>query len=82
MKKSKYSKEEVEDKIHDICIDQIEEEYRVFWRSDDSGTHVCVYFEGKIPRLAEKLLPNNFMDARLILICVPIGYLREFYPLR
>ncbi len=81
MKNEKPSKAEVEDKIHDICIDQIEEEYRVFWQSDDSGTHVSVYYEGKIPKLAEKLLPNNFMGWRLLLIIVPIGYLKEFHPL-
>ena len=81
MKTKEYTKKEVEDKIHDLCIDQIEEEYRVFWQSDDSGAHVSVYYEEKIPKLAEQLLPNDFMGWRLILVLTPEGYLRAFHPL-
>jgi hypothetical protein len=81
MKTKEYTKNEVEDKIHEICIDQIEEEYRVFWQSDDSGLHISVYYEVDIPKLAEQLLTNDFMGRRLILVITPKGFLNAFHPL-
>ena len=79
--KTKANKTEVEDKLHEICIEKIEEEYRVLWQSDDGGHHVVVAFENKCPPLAKKLLSSTFMGWRLILLIVPDGYLSVFHPL-
>ena len=76
----KESEDKVKDIIHDICIDDIGEEYRVFIRSDDGGTHLEVLFEEKVPVKAKKLLTSPFKGWRLLKKTCPTGYLAAFYP--
>jgi hypothetical protein len=79
--KTKHPKDEVDDKLHELCIAEIGEEYRVLWQSDDGGNHVCVYFEEEVPEKAKQVLSSPFMGWRLIKVIVPTGYLAVFYPL-
>ena len=79
--KRKATKEEVEDKIHDICILNWDTEFRVLWQSDDGGNHVVVAFEGTAPQESKELLKSPFMGWRLIRMVVPINYLAAFHPL-
>mgnify|MGYP001421464693 CR=1 FL=1 len=79
--KTKFPKDEVEDKLHDILIGEIGEEYRVLWENDDGGLHITIAFEEVCPPLAKKLLPGQFMGWRLIKKICPEGYLGVFYPL-
>tara|TARA_B100000214_G_C23890210_1_gene591394 strand:+ start:244 stop:501 length:258 start_codon:yes stop_codon:yes gene_type:complete len=81
MKKEKKSFSEVEDVLHEICIMEIGEEYRILQQSDDGGNHVVVAFEKSIPPNAKQYLPGNFMGWRLIIMIVPEGYLKVFHPL-
>ena len=78
----KSPKEKVEDALHEICIEEIGEEYRVLWKTDDGGNHIVVAFEEKVPEVAKKLLSAVFMGWRLILMICPHGYLEVFYPLK
>mgnify|MGYP003122973566 CR=1 FL=1 len=80
--RKKFPKEEVEDVLHEICIAEIEEEYRVLWQSDDGGHHIVVAFEEKIPPKAKELIQSPFMGWRLIKLICPEGYLGVFYPLK
>ena len=79
--KKKATKEEVEDKLHDICITNWDTEFRVLWQSDDGGHHVVVAFEGEVPPDSKELLKSPFMGWRLIRMKVPEGYLGVFHPL-
>ena len=79
--KTKATKEEVEDKIHDICILNWDTEFRVLWQSDDGGNHVVVAFEGAAPQESKELLKSPFMGWRLMRMVVPINYLAAFHPL-
>ena len=79
--KKKAPREEVEDKIYDICITNWDIEFRVLWQSDDGGNHVVVAFEGEIPIEAKNELRSPFMGWRLMRMLVPEGYLGVFYPL-
>ena len=79
--KKKATKEEVEDKIHDICIVNWDTEFRVLWQSDDGGLHVVVAFEGAAPEESRELLMSPFMGWRLCRSIVPEGYLSVFHPL-
>ena len=81
MKKEKKPFEEVEDTLHEICIMEIEEEYRILQQSDDGGNHIVVAFEGVVPFKAKKYLTGSFMGWRLLIMTVPEGYLKLFYPL-
>ena len=81
-KKEKISKLEIIEKIDEICIDQIGEEYRAILESDDGGFHVSVYFEEKCPELAKKTFHGNFFGWRTIIIIVPKGYLEVFHPIK
>ena len=78
---AKKSKTEVEDRLHEICIEDIGEEYRVFFKSDDGGEHICVAFEGIVPPGTRKLIDTPFMGWRLIIVITPVGYLDAFHPL-
>lgn len=69
------------DKIDEICIEQIGEEYRVKIDNDDGGSLINVLFEGSCPRLARSLIPSPFYGWRRVLTVVPEGYLAVFYPL-
>tara|TARA_Y100001938_G_C8051368_1_gene411930 strand:+ start:643 stop:909 length:267 start_codon:yes stop_codon:yes gene_type:complete len=79
--KKKATKEEVEDKLHDICITNWDTEFRVLWQSDDGGHHVVVAFEGEVPPDSKELLKSPFLGWRLIRMKVPEEYLGVFYPL-
>ena len=79
--KTKSPKNEVEDRLHEICIDDIGEEYRILWQQDDGGSHVVVAFEDEVPPAAKNLLDSPFMGWRLIKLICPQGYLQVFYPL-
>ena len=79
--KKKASKEEVEDKLYDICITEWDTEFRILWQSDDGGNHVVVAFEGATPPESKELLKSPFMGWRLIRMVVPEGYLAAFHPL-
>ena len=74
------AKEAIE-KIDEICIDKIGEEYRVKIDNDDSGSLLNVLFEEKCPDLAKELIQNPFYGWRRVLTIVPEGYLAVFYPL-
>jgi len=78
---NKATKDEVEDKLHEICIADIGEEYRVLWQNDDGGLHIVVAFEEQCPSLAKELIESPFMGWRLIKLIVPKDYLQVFYPL-
>ena len=79
--KKKASREEVEDKIHEICIVNWDTEFRVLWQSDDGGNHVVVAFEGESPNDSKEKLKSPFMGWRLIRMIVPNNYLAAFHPL-
>ena len=79
--KNKAPKEDVEDKLHEICIADIGEEYRVLWQNDDGGLHIVVAFEEEVPALAKQLIISPFMGWRLVKLITPQGYLEVFYPL-
>lgn len=79
--KQKGLKQDVEDELHEICIDKIGEEYRILWQQDDGGNHIVVAFEGECPSLAKELIQSTFRGWRLIKLICPIGYLQVFYPL-
>jgi len=79
-KKSKGTKEEVDDALHEICITEWDTEYRVLWKDDDGGNHVVVAFEG-VPENCHEKLKSPFMGWRLIKLNVPEGYLKVFHPL-
>ena len=72
----------VADELHEICIENIGEEYRVFEKSDDGGSHIEICFEEKMPSYARKLISDPFMGWRVIFCIVPIGYLEAFSPIR
>jgi len=76
----KKNEDTVKEIIHDICIDTIGEEYRVFVRSDDGGTHLEVWFEEKVPVKAKELLSSPFKGWRLLKKTCPTGYLAAFFP--
>ncbi len=81
-KEEKISKEKLVEKIDEICIEQIGEEYRAKMESDDGGFHAVVYFEEKCPALAKKIFNGNFCGWRTIITIVPEGYLEVFHPLQ
>jgi hypothetical protein len=81
VQKKKATKEEVEDKLHEICITNWDTEFRVLWQSDDGGNHVVVAFEGAPPEDSRELLDSPFLGWRLIRMVVPEGYLAVFHPL-
>ena len=80
-KKTKATREEVEDRIHEICITEWDTEFRVLWQSDDGGNHVVVAFEEEVPSDAKNKLRSPFMGWRMMHLLVPEGYLSVFYPL-
>ena len=71
----------VEDILHEICIMQIEKEYRIFEKSDDGGNHIVVAFENKMPTNAREYISNSFHGWRVVFLIVPEGYLNIFHPL-
>ena len=79
--KKKATREEVEDKITDVCIINWDTEFRVLFQSDDGGNHVVVAFEGAAPLESKELLKSPFMGWRLVRMIVPEGYLAVFHPL-
>tara|TARA_Y100000034_G_C6686301_1_gene301948 strand:+ start:158 stop:427 length:270 start_codon:yes stop_codon:yes gene_type:complete len=79
--RKKHSKIEVEDILHEICIEKIEEEYRILWRSDCDGLHIVIAFEKECPQLARELFSGIFMGWRLLKAIYPEGYLQVFFPL-
>ena len=79
--RTKTPKDEVEDILHEICIADIGEEYRILWQQDDGGTHLVVAFEDKMPENARELIASPFMGWRTIFLICPIGYLECFHPL-
>lgn len=79
--KTKSPKEEVEDILHEICIADIGEEYRVLWQQDDGGTHLVVAFEDKMPQDARKFIQTPFMGWRTVFLICPPGSLEYRYPL-
>ena len=81
MKKQKSPFKNVEDVLHEICIMEIGEEYRILQQSDDGGNHIVVAFEEQVPPVAKKYLTGSFMGWRLLIMTVPAGYLQVFYPL-
>jgi hypothetical protein len=82
MKKiNKSSREELEEKLHEILIEEIGEEYRFLWKSDDSGIKPTIMFEEVCPDLAIKKLLGRFMGWDLILVTCPKGYLEIFHPI-
>ena len=81
VKNSKASFSEAEDVLHEICIADIGEEYRIFLKSDDGGNHIVVAFEEEVPELATQKITRPFMGWRLIFLIVPEGYLQVFHPL-
>ena len=78
----KFPKSEVEDRLHEICIEDIGEEYRVLWQSDDGGNHLVVAFEDKFPPNTREFISTPFMGWRTIFLICPVGYLNCFYPLK
>ena len=81
-KKNKLPKEQLTDIIDEICIEQIGEEYRVKFESDDGGYHVCISFEEECPALAKQIFHGgSFHGWDVILKIVPAGYLAVFDPL-
>jgi hypothetical protein len=78
----KSPKKVVEEKLHEILIEDIGEEYRILWESDDGGNHVVVAFEEFCPPITKTLLPGDFMGWRLIRKICPAGYLEAFYPIK
>ena len=81
VKESKALFLEAEDVLHEICIADIGEEYRVSLESDDGGNHIVVAFEEEVPKLATEKITRPFMGWRLIFLIVPEGYLQVFHPL-
>ena len=81
MNSSKTSREIVEDKLTEICIENWDTEFRVLFQSDDGGNHIVVAFEGEVPTGAKKLLRSPFLGWRLLRAVVPINYLSAFHPL-
>lgn len=83
-KKTKLLKQEALDKIDEICIETIGEEYRAKMESDDGGNHLVVYFEGTCPPLAKKYFQtgSSFHGWDIIIKIVPEGYLEVFHPLK
>ena len=81
VKKKKESKLELEDKLHEICIADIGEEYRVLFKNDDGGEHVCVAFEEKLPPSAREYISSPFLGWRLMFVICPKGYLEVFHPI-
>ena len=85
-KKTKFSSsnkmpgEEALEKIDEICIEQVGEEYRVKIDNDDGGRVINVLFEEEVPQLARDLLRSPFFGWRLVRTIVPKGYLAVFYP--
>ena len=71
IKENKVPFSEAEDVLHEICIADIGEEYRVFLRSDDGGNHIVVAFEEEVPELAKQKIGRPFMGWRLIFLIVP-----------
>jgi len=80
--KTKSPKEEVEDRLHEILIEEIGEEYRILWESDDGGYHIVIAFEEICPPKSKELIPGSFMGWRLIKKMCPKGYLEAFYPIK
>ena len=80
-KKNKAAYKEAEDRLHEICIEDIGEEYRVLQQADDGGTHIVVAFEEQMPWNAREYIPSPFMGWRLIFLIVPRGSLEVFHPL-
>ena len=81
-KKEKISKEEALEKIDEICIGKIGEEYRAKIESDDGGNHLSIYFEGSCPALAKEYFHGSFHGWDTVIIIVPEGYLAVFHPLK
>ncbi len=79
--REKIPAKEAMEKIDEICIEQIGEEYRVKIDNDDGGSMINVLFEGECPKLAKSLIPSPFCGWRRVLTVVPEGYLAVFYPL-
>ncbi len=79
--RKKAPREEVENKISEICIENWDTEFRVLFQSDDGGKHVVVAFEGAAPAESKELLKSPFMGWRLVRMIVPEGYLAVFHPL-
>lgn len=81
----KRDKNFVMEAIEDICIEDIDIEYRVKLGSDDGGSHIAVYFEledgEKLPDKAKRLLSSPFCGWRVIKLICPPGYLAAFFPL-
>lgn len=77
---NKQTETQVKEEIHEICISEIDEEYRVFLSSDDGGTHFVVWFEETIPEKAKKLLSSPFKGWRLLKVSCPDGYLNAYFP--
>ena len=78
---NKVNYSEAEDRLHEICIEDIGEEYRIYISSDDGGNHIVVAFEENLPEDARSKIENPFMGWRLIFLIVPEGYLEVFHPL-
>lgn len=82
MSKEKSSSEEAIEALHEICIEQIGEEYRVLKKSDDGGNHLVVAFEKQAPPNVHNLIPGSFMGWRVIILITPEGYLEVFHPIK
>ena len=80
-RREKIPAKEAIEKIDEICIEQIGEEYRAKIDNDDGGSVINVMFEENCPPLAKELIQNPFFGWRRVLTIVPEGYLAIFYPL-
>jgi len=82
MKSKKKPFKEVEDALHEICIMEIGEEYRILQQSDDGGNHIVVAFENKLPANTRDLISTPYMGWRTMFLICPEGYLSVFHPLQ
>tara|TARA_B100000700_G_C14993851_1_gene832738 strand:- start:59 stop:289 length:231 start_codon:yes stop_codon:yes gene_type:complete len=69
------TKTELEDRVHELCIMENDNDYHVRFESDDQGTHLCVYIEDDISDDLLKKIQNLPAKMKIVVISTPPGFI-------
>ena len=67
------------DSIISAVVESVETEFHVALKSDDGGTHYCVYIPWNTPVKKLRCEINNLeLSMRCLIVFVPEGYIKVF----
>lgn len=82
----KATSEEVRKTLSSHVVDHFDGAFSVQFETDDGGSHVCLYIEVDqpskplTPQMRSDLHRSKWLGWRYMLIKVPVGYVKAFFP--